>query len=164
MGLRAAAWAARAFLAIRLVALLLELAPLGMAENDVADGKLLQHARGDLARKGAVVVLAHVLRAQADGAVEHGLGNLAQGGEGRADDDIDLGEVGQFEFQPLDQGQRLGHRLVHLPIAGDNEFAFFVHEINGIDFDAAIIWRRAPPRREGPAPPEIPGSPRPRCS
>jgi hypothetical protein len=44
----------------------LVLAPLGVAENDVAHGEFLEHAGGDLAGVSAEVVFAHVLRAQAD--------------------------------------------------------------------------------------------------
>ena len=81
----------------------------------------------DLAGEGADVVLAHVLRAQPDVGIEDGLGHLAQGGERRADDDVHLFDAGQLDLEPAHEVERLGHGLVHLPVAGDNQFAFFVH-------------------------------------
>ena len=67
---------------------LVELAALGVAEDDVADGEFLEHAGGDFAGEGAEIVLAHVLRAQAQVGIHDGLGHFGQRGERRADHDV----------------------------------------------------------------------------
>ena len=110
------------------VGFLLILPPFGMAENDVAHGKFLQHSGANFAGKGAEIIFAHVLRAEADvGIVDDGLGHRFQGGEGRAHHDVHLADVGQFQFQVAHQSERFGHRLVHLPVAGNDQFSFFIH-------------------------------------
>ena len=102
-----------------------------MAENDVAHGKFLQHAGANFAGERAEIVFAHVLRAQPDvGIVNDGLGHRFQRRERRAHHDVHLLDVGQFQFQVADQGQRLGHRFVHLPVARNDQFSFFIHILN----------------------------------
>ena len=112
------------------VGFLLILPPLGVAEDDVAHREFLQHPGGDLAGVSADVVLAHVLGAQPDVGIEDRFGNLAQRREGRADDDVHLFDVGQLDLQAAHQVQRLGHGLVHLPVAGNNQFPFFIHTVS----------------------------------
>ena len=70
------------------VRFLLILPALAVAENHVAHGKLLEHACGDLAREGAKIVLAHVLRAELDVRVERGFRDGLERGVRRADDDV----------------------------------------------------------------------------
>ena len=116
------------FFGDQFVRFLLVLAPLGMAQNDVAHGKFLEHARRDFAGERAEVMLAHVLRAEADVRVEDRLGNFAQRREGRADDDVHFLARWPVQFSsPRTKVQRLGHGFVHLPVAGDDQFSFFVH-------------------------------------
>ena len=109
------------------VRFILMLTPFGMPEDDVAHRKFLEHHRRDFTRKRADVVLAHVLRAQAQVGVQDGFGHFAQGGERRADHDVHLLHVRQLDLQAPDEVQRLRHGLVHLPVAGDNQFSFFIH-------------------------------------
>ena len=65
------------FFGNQLVGFLRILAPLGMAEDDVAHGEFLEHSGGDFAGEGAEIVLAHVLRAQPDVGIQDRLGNIA---------------------------------------------------------------------------------------
>ena len=78
------------------VGFLLILAPLGMAEDDVAHGKFLEHPGANFAGERAEIVLAHVLRAEPDVRVQDGLGHRLQRREWRADDDVHLLDIGQF--------------------------------------------------------------------
>ncbi len=109
------------------VGLFLVLAAFGVAEDDVADGEFLEHDGGDFSGVGADPVFAHVLGPEADVAVEDGLGDSGEGGEGGADDDIDFLDGGEFAFEAADEVEGLGGGFVHLPIAGDDQLAFFVH-------------------------------------
>src|SRR5207248_6685053 len=63
----------------------------------------------------AEVVFAHVLRAEAYVRLEDGPGDVAERRERRADDDVQFLDVDQFTLEPIDEVQRFGHRLVHLP-------------------------------------------------
>ena len=66
IGLMDAACAACVFLRHQRVRFLLILPPLRMAQNHVAYRKFLEHSRRDLAGVRAEMMLAHVLRAEAD--------------------------------------------------------------------------------------------------
>ena len=115
------------FLGDERVAFELILAALGVAKDDVADEELLEHPGASLARVRAEVVLAHGLRAEAERGAFDGFGDGFQRGEGRADDDVHFLHAGQLALQAGNEVQALGHGFVHLPVAGDDEFAFFVH-------------------------------------
>jgi len=118
----------RRFFGDQRVRLLLILSPLGMPENDVAHRKFLQHPGANFTGKGPEIVLTHVLGAQTDvGIVNDGFGHRFQGSERRAHHDVHLTDVGQFQFQVAHQGKRFGHRFIHLPVAGDDQFSFFIH-------------------------------------
>src|SRR5262245_1787232 len=99
-----------------------------MAEDHVPNRKLFEHAGCDLTGERPVVVLVHVLRAETDVAIKYLLGHLAQGRKRRAHDNIHFLHVGQFALQPAHQVKRLGHGFVHLPVAGDDELAFLIHD------------------------------------
>ena len=109
------------------VCFLLVLAPFRVAQNHVTDGKLLEHPGGDFACVGAKIVLAHVLRSQSDIRIEDRPRDVAQRGKRWTDDDVHFLDVSQLPLQTLHQVQRLGNRLVHFPVAGDDQFARFVH-------------------------------------
>ena len=82
----------------------------------------------DFAGERAEIVLAHVLRAEPDVlGFQDRLGHRFQRGERRADHDVHFLHVRQFALEVADQGQRLGDGLVHLPVAGNDQFSFFVH-------------------------------------
>ena len=46
---------------------------------------------------------------------------------GGANYNIHFLQVRQFALQVADQRQRLGDGFVHLPISGNNQFSFFIH-------------------------------------
>jgi hypothetical protein len=109
------------------VRLLLILPPLAVAEDDVTHGKFLEHAGADFAGERAEIILAHVLRAEAQVGIENGLGHLAQRGEGRSNDNVNLLHAREFALEVAYQRKRLGDGFVHFPVACNDEFSFFVH-------------------------------------
>ena len=56
-----------------------------------------------------------------------GLGHFAQRGERRGDDDVHFLHAREVALEVGDERQRLGDGLVHLPVAGNDQFTFFVH-------------------------------------
>src|SRR5438445_6254066 len=108
-----------------------------MAEDHIAHRKLFEHPGSNLAGESAEVVRAHVLRAEPDVRIENGLRNLAQRRERRTDDDVGLFDVGELKLETADEVEGLSHGLVHLPIAGENQFS---------SFHFTFAW---PPRRGG---------------
>ncbi len=46
---------------------------------------------------------------------------------GVADDDIHLGLRAKFSLECFDEVRGFAHGLVHLPVAGNDEFAFLIH-------------------------------------
>ena len=109
------------------VRFLLKLAAFAVAKNDVAHREFLQHARADFAGEGAEIVLAHVLRGEANVGIQNGLGDFAQGGVRRSNHDVHFLHAAEFALEIGDEGQCLGDGLVHLPVSGNDQFAFFVH-------------------------------------
>ena len=106
-----------------LVGLAEDLAPLGVAHDDVGHGHLGEHGRTDLARVGPFGLPVAVLGAQVDGypvGVEHGL-EAAKGGEGGMNGHVDrlivlaIQEVGKL----LNGCDGLEMGVVHLPVAAD---------------------------------------------
>ncbi len=93
-------------------------------------GEFLEHLSRNLAGIGARAVLAHVLRSQADVGVDDLFGDLSQSREGRADHHIHFLDLLHFPDQVLDQVQGLSHRLVHLPVAGNDKPSIFFHKID----------------------------------
>ena len=126
-----------------------------MADDHIAHRELLEHDGGDLAGVRADIVLAHILRTEAEVGIENGFGHLAQHGEGRTDHNVHLFDASQLEFEVAHKVQRLRHRLVHLPVACNDQFPFFVHGIT------CLTMR---PRLAELGPPKTPGSRRRRCS
>ena len=110
------------------VGFLLILAAFGMAEDDVAHGKFLEHSGANLTGERAEIIFTHVLRAEPDvRTIYHGLRHRFKRGEWRADDDVHFPDVGQFHLEVIDQRHRLGNGLVHLPVTRNNQFTFFIH-------------------------------------
>src|SRR5690606_4910136 len=113
-------------------------------------------SRGDFTGVGPVVVLAHVLRTEADVGVENGPRNLAQRGVGRAYHDVQLLDVGQVALETGNQIEALGHGLVHLPVPGNDQSAVFFHEnINSRNYfseSAATPGNSCPSRNSRLAP------------
>ena len=105
------------------VGLVVVLAALGVADDDVLHAGLLEHLCGDLAGVGAVGLVVAVLRADGDAAVleqADGRGDVHKGHAehhlaplGPADEGLDL----------LGKGPGLGDGLVHLPVSGNNGFS-----------------------------------------
>ena len=114
-----------------------------MAEDDIAHGEFFQHRGRDFTRVCPHIVFVHVLRSQAKVGIQNRLRNLAQRGERRTHDNIHLFDIRQFQFEIAHQGQRLGDGLVHLPVAGHDEFAIFVHlEVVMGNFIPLKVWVR----------------------
>ena len=107
----------------RAVGLVVVLAALGVAEHDAVDVELGEHRRRDLAREGAGGRLVHVLRVDLDARAARGVDDGLQVGERHADGDVDAVCGRDAREQGLDEGLRLGDRLVHLPVAGDERRA-----------------------------------------
>src|SRR5438309_964542 len=145
-----------------LIRLMIVLPALRMTHNDVAGGKFLQHAGRDFAGIRAETMLADVLRAEADVRVEHGFGNLRQRSEGGADYNVHLLDVSEGAFQIADQVEGFGDGFVHLPIPGDDYFAFLIHAARSkgegsgyLSVRAATPGRTAPSRNSRLAPPPV---------
>ena len=87
-----------------------------------------QHQRADFAGERAVILLAHVLRAEPDVlGFKNGLRHGFQRGERRTHDDVHFLHVRNFQLEAVDQRQCLGGGLVHFPVASNNQLSFFVH-------------------------------------
>ena len=118
---------------------------------------------------------AHILRADPAIRTEDDLRHRFQRREWRADDDVHFPDIGQFQFEVANQRHRLGHGFVHLPVAGNNFFTFFVHVLKIV---LVLVLehplsarssnnhpcRSAPRRRAVPRLPKIPNSRRHRYS
>ena len=102
------------------VAFLLDGAPLGMAEDHKVHQQLAQHSSGNLAGERAVILLAHILRAEPNARFADGFRNSLQRGERRAEHHIHFRLVGEFELEAVHQFRGFGHGLFHLPVSGDD--------------------------------------------
>ena len=118
--------------------------------------QITQHAGIDFAGERAVIVLAHVLAAHFDEAVLKLGGYGVQRGVRRAHDYVHIGLRAEVTIEGFHQVRGFSHGFVHLPVAGDDQFAFFVH--------GKIICRTARIRRGVPCLQEIPDSHLHRCS
>ena len=108
----------------RCVVLVEILPPLRVADNDVPDVKLPQHPGRNFPGIGARRRLVHVLRPEPN--VRHRAEQVAhhrQGSERRAKHDLRFVEPSDFPEDVLHEHARLGLRLVHFPVPGDDFLA-----------------------------------------
>ena len=92
-----------------------------MADYDVAGAGGGYHGGADLAGVCALVVLRAVLGAQAQEFIVYDVGHRAEVRGGHADHHTAVdGAAGQGGVDFLGKGHTLGHRGVHLPVAGYN--------------------------------------------
>ncbi len=102
-----------------------EVAPLGMADDDIAHSKVQEHGGGNLTGVGAALFPVHVLGPQPDPATSQGFSGGGQGGKGGADQDL---HPGQLIFGLTDmaaEGRRFGGGFMHLPVGGDDQVQIF---------------------------------------
>src|SRR5437588_760684 len=92
-------------------------------------------------------MLAHVLSAQTNVRLQNRFGNKTKRRKRRTNDNVDFLDCGKLALQVLGEIDSLGHRLVHFPIAGDDEFAFLVHE----SFSTYLSERAATPGSSWPS-------------
>ena len=137
------------------IAFLLVFAPFGMAKNHVVHTQIAQHAGVDLAGVCAVIVRAHVLRAHLDEAVGQRVADGFQRGEWRANHHVHIRLCAHRLVQGADQFRGFSHGFVHLPVAGDDQFAFFVHAKNYLSERAATPGSSLPSRNSRLAPPPV---------
>ncbi len=103
----------------RLVGLLEQPPPLGVADDHVLGARFPQHARAHLAGERAFFLPVQVLAGDADVGVPRRFGDRVQRRERRRDDDLDVGEVLDQAAEFLDEADRLVDGLEHLPVGGD---------------------------------------------
>ena len=72
-------------------------------------------------------MFAHVLSSETDIEIQYRFGNFEQGGEWRTNHNVHLFHIGQLNLQTAHEVQALGHGLIHLPIARNYQFSFFIH-------------------------------------
>jgi hypothetical protein len=102
---------------------LAEVGPLfGVADDDEVDTDLLQHVGADLAGEGTLVFPVHVLRSELDIAALDDFGDRGQREVGRRDGNDHLSDVARGGHHCGRQLDGFGNRLVHFPVAGDNDF------------------------------------------
>ena len=119
----------------QLVRFLLVLAALGVAEDDVANGKFLEH-HGAISPVYAPTLCSLMFCAprrmfESRMALETSLSAVNGGQTTMSTSLIFVSSI----LRSRDEVQRLGDRLVHLPIAGDDQFAFFVHSFNKLIYN-----------------------------
>src|SRR5256885_15847216 len=125
-----------------------------MTQDDVTHGELFEHHRGDFSGKRAHAVFIHVLCSEANIGIKNCTRDLGKSGEGRADDHVHLFDVGQFQLEAVHQVERFGHRLIHLPVSGNDQFAVFVH-FQDLSLSAATPGSSLPSRNSRLAPPPV---------
>ena len=114
-----------------LVGLTIERATLGVANQHPAHFQIHQHARGNFAGVGAILLGREILGAEGDVAVGQLRSRLRQVGERGADSDVDGIEAGHGGLERRQQGLVVGLPAIHFPVA-HHQGATFALGIRGV--------------------------------
>ena len=107
------------------VGLVVVLAALGVADDDVLGAHVLEHLGGDLAGIGAGGLVVAGLAADGHPGVPESLDGAVHIDAGDAQYDLAPLVAAQVGLDGLGKGLGLGEGLVHLPVAGDDRLAVF---------------------------------------
>ena len=102
-----------------LVRLAEELAALRVTDDGPGAPNLAQHGRRDFTGEGARLLPMDVLRGELDVRALDGPCHAIERGEGRRHSDVDPADALNLGLERLNERDRLGDGLIHLPVAGN---------------------------------------------